>query len=668
MTLTAKLDAMDTAIANAQAGADGEDGASAYEIAIANGYTGTVTEWLDSLHGTDGTDGADGADGASAYDIAVANGYNGTVSEWLESLHGAAGADGLNGEDGADGASAYELAVSNGYTGTLTQWLASLEGEPGTNGTDGTNGEDGTTVVVGTTTTGAAGTNASVTGTLNESTNTLTLNFTIPKGETGESGTSASITAEEVLTKIKTVDGANSGLDADTLDGIESSGFSLSSHTHSNYATTTALSELETAVNGKANATHTHSNYATTSDIETLQTAIAGKANTNHTHSNYATSDHSHSNYATTSALSTLQTTVSGKADTNHTHSNYATITSLNDKADISHIHAQSDITGLETALSAKAAADHVHTAYATAIHTHAQSDISGLSTILDGKASASHTHTQSEIIGLTTALNGKANTDHIHDDYVTTSDFESGMNTKSNITHTHSGYATTTALTEGLNGKADTGHTHANYASSTHNHDTVYASASHTHTTLNNDLNVVGLIKCKGNQMVFINDTSGTVILGTNNLNTIIGGKDSVTINGTETFTGHLLSRGAGNFNIGSASNRFKAIYLTNSPNVSSDERLKENIKGTDREQLADFINNIDVVKYNYIADKDKQERIGVVAQQLMKADKEIANYLVDVDDSEEHYLSVKPADLVFPLIATVQQLKKEIEELKKQ
>ena len=193
-------------------------------------------------------------------------------------------------------------------------------------------------------------------------------------------------------------------------------------------------------------------------------------------------------------------------------------------------------------------------------------------------------------------------------------------------------------------------------------------ASASHTHTTVNNDLNVVGLIKCKGNQMVFINDTSGTVILGTNNLNTIIGGKDSVTINGTETFTGHLLSRGAGNFNIGSASNRFKAIYLTNSPNVSSDERHKENIKGTDREQLADFINNIDVVKYNYIADKDKQERIGVVAQQLMKADKEIANYLVDVDDSEEHYLSVKPADLVFPLIATVQQLKKEIEELKKQ
>ena len=166
---------------------------------------------------------------------------------------------------------------------------------------------------------------------------------------------------------------------------------------------------------------------------------------------------------------------------------------------------------------------------------------------------------------------------------------------------------------------------------------------------------------------MVFINDTSATVILGTNNLDTIVGGKNSVTLNGATTYTGALLSRGAGNFNIGSTSNRYKNIYLTNSPNVSSDERLKENIKKTDREQLADFINNIDVVKYNYIDDEDKEERIGVVAQQLMEADKEVANYLVDVDEGEEQYLSFKPADLVFPLIAAVQQLKQEIEELKK-
>ncbi|MFD1450832.1 hypothetical protein [Oceanobacillus sojae] len=50
-----------------------------------------------------------GADGKSAYDLAVEDGFEGTVQEWLESLRGpqgpsgADGNDGTNGEDGADG-------------------------------------------------------------------------------------------------------------------------------------------------------------------------------------------------------------------------------------------------------------------------------------------------------------------------------------------------------------------------------------------------------------------------------------------------------------------------------------------------------------------------------------------------------------------------------------
>ena len=35
----------------------GKDGASAYEIAVANGFEGTEAEWLESLHGKDGQDG-----------------------------------------------------------------------------------------------------------------------------------------------------------------------------------------------------------------------------------------------------------------------------------------------------------------------------------------------------------------------------------------------------------------------------------------------------------------------------------------------------------------------------------------------------------------------------------------------------------------------------------
>ncbi|MFG6316243.1 hypothetical protein [Bacillus velezensis] len=68
--------------------------------------------------------------GKSAYDIAVDNGFSGTVEEWLASLKGEkgnTGAKGATGATGKDGKSAYELAVQQGFTGTLDEWLASLK-------------------------------------------------------------------------------------------------------------------------------------------------------------------------------------------------------------------------------------------------------------------------------------------------------------------------------------------------------------------------------------------------------------------------------------------------------------------------------------------------------------------------------------------------------------
>ena len=61
-----------------QTGANGKDGRSAYEIAIENGFVGTVAEWLESLKGRDGLPRKDAADGLP-------------------------GKDGTNGKDGRDG-------------------------------------------------------------------------------------------------------------------------------------------------------------------------------------------------------------------------------------------------------------------------------------------------------------------------------------------------------------------------------------------------------------------------------------------------------------------------------------------------------------------------------------------------------------------------------------
>ena len=71
-------------ISEIQAGVNGKDGLSAYEIAKENGFVGTVTEWLESLNGADGQPGKDGIDGKNGVD-------------------GKDGKDGADGRDGVDG-------------------------------------------------------------------------------------------------------------------------------------------------------------------------------------------------------------------------------------------------------------------------------------------------------------------------------------------------------------------------------------------------------------------------------------------------------------------------------------------------------------------------------------------------------------------------------------
>lgn len=84
-------------------------------------------EWVEETAGFSGSyddlsekpESLQGDDGASAYEVAVSNGFVGTEVEWLAFLKG------------ADGISAYEVAVSNGFSGSEVEWLASLEGVDG---------------------------------------------------------------------------------------------------------------------------------------------------------------------------------------------------------------------------------------------------------------------------------------------------------------------------------------------------------------------------------------------------------------------------------------------------------------------------------------------------------------------------------------------------------
>ena len=133
-------------------GSGGQDGKSAYEIAVENGFSGDVNAWLASLkgakgdsgsngtgtQGNPGKDGTDGKNGKSAYEIARDGGYTGTEAEWLESLKGT---DGTNGKSAFEIAN--EVAAANGGTvyETEAEWIESLQGLPGTAAERGDDGK-----------------------------------------------------------------------------------------------------------------------------------------------------------------------------------------------------------------------------------------------------------------------------------------------------------------------------------------------------------------------------------------------------------------------------------------------------------------------------------------------------------------------------------------------
>lgn len=102
-------------------GQKGDDGITPQLKIDEDGYwcvsydNGQTWDRLGYAIGDDGASGQTGADGKSAYELAVENGYQGTLEEWLESLKGS---------DGANGDSMFEDVVYNDGDAYITLILA----------------------------------------------------------------------------------------------------------------------------------------------------------------------------------------------------------------------------------------------------------------------------------------------------------------------------------------------------------------------------------------------------------------------------------------------------------------------------------------------------------------------------------------------------------------
>lgn len=96
----------------------------------------------------------------------------------------------------------------------------------------------------------------------------------------------------------------------------------------------------------------------------------------------------------------------------------------------------------------------------------------------------------------------------------------------------------------------------------------------------------------------------------------------------------------------------------------ATSDKRLKENIKNYT--SGLDIINKIEVKSYNWIKDKDKQQNIGCIAQELQSIlPDELKGFFIS--ENGDGYLSVNDSKLIYFLINAVKELQKQINELRK-
>lgn len=109
---------------------------NAYEKAVAEGFDGTVTEWVDFVNAKGGK---------TAFQQAQEGGFQGTEEEWMRSLWGTNVAPEIAQQEKTtsivvqwmkelnsnEGYSPYEVALRNGFYGTFTEWVESVVGTDG---------------------------------------------------------------------------------------------------------------------------------------------------------------------------------------------------------------------------------------------------------------------------------------------------------------------------------------------------------------------------------------------------------------------------------------------------------------------------------------------------------------------------------------------------------
>tara|TARA_Y100000592_G_C5447586_1_gene306876 strand:- start:36 stop:1655 length:1620 start_codon:yes stop_codon:yes gene_type:complete len=148
-------------------------------------------------------------------------------------------------------------------------------------------------------------------------------------------------------------------------------------------------------------------------------------------------------------------------------------------------------------------------------------------------------------------------------------------------------------------------------------------------------------------------NTSTGAFSVSTSNTNSSSTTVGNLFPNTTGSDLGHPFGNG-----------EWDRLYIQNNPNVSSDERKKENIE--DLSYGLDYIKTLAPKSYTLISDENSKVHWGFIAQQLLETPPEPDLDIAFVDYQEEHdHYSVAYAELIAPLVKAVQELSAKNDEL---
>lgn len=149
-----------------------------------------------------------------------------------------------------------------------------------------------------------------------------------------------------------------------------------------------------------------------------------------------------------------------------------------------------------------------------------------------------------------------------------------------------------------------------------------------------------------------------------------VVGTTYSIFMNGTTryNFGQNEMFPGVSGVNLGktAAANRWDTIFLANVPDVSSDKRLKKEIRSSDLG--LDFIKRLNPVSYRW-KKGDELKHYGFIAQDVEKVldGKEFAGVKKPVKNDGEFY-SMGYDELISPIVKAIQELNAQVDELKKE